>query len=93
MCLLQLLTEEFYSLQTSAEKRVAELRAQNAEQASRLEAYEHLEQELDQATLQAAEGKNRPRSETAHSSDVPHTRAAASHTLPGALVCLCGSGG
>lgn len=57
LCVLQLLTEEFYSLQTSAEKRAAELRAQNAQQASRLQAYELLEQELDQVTLQAAEGK------------------------------------
>lgn len=57
-CLLQLLTEEFYRLQTSSEKRSSELRAQNAEQASRLETYEHLEQELDQVTIQAAESKN-----------------------------------
>uniref|UniRef100_H3DI21 Progesterone immunomodulatory binding factor 1 n=1 Tax=Tetraodon nigroviridis TaxID=99883 RepID=H3DI21_TETNG len=52
---VELLTEEFYSLQTSAEKRAAELQAQNAEQASRLQAYQHLEQELDQVTMQAAE--------------------------------------
>lgn len=54
----QLLTQEFYRLQTSSEKRSAELRAQNAEQASRLETYEKLEQELDQVTMQAAESKN-----------------------------------
>lgn len=53
----QLLTQEFYRLQTSSEKRVAELQAQNAEQASRLETYEKLEQELDQVTMQAAESK------------------------------------
>ncbi|XP_056904386.1 progesterone-induced-blocking factor 1 isoform X1 [Takifugu flavidus] len=52
---LELLTEEFYKLQTSSEKRSSELRTQNAEQASRLETYEHLEQELDQVTIQAAE--------------------------------------
>uniref|UniRef100_A0A1A8KE47 Progesterone immunomodulatory binding factor 1 n=1 Tax=Nothobranchius kuhntae TaxID=321403 RepID=A0A1A8KE47_NOTKU len=52
---LELLTQEFYRLQTSSEKRVAELQAQNAEQASRLETYEKLEQELDQVTMQAAE--------------------------------------
>lgn len=53
----QLLTQEFYRLQTSSEKRVAELQARNAEQASRLETYEKLEQELDQVTMQAAESK------------------------------------
>lgn len=53
----QLLTQEFYRLQTSSEKRAAELHAQNAEQASRLETYEKLEQELDQVTMQAAESK------------------------------------
>lgn len=58
LCLLQFLTEEFYRLQTSSEKRSADLRAQNAEQASRLETYEHLEQELDQVTIHVAESKN-----------------------------------
>ncbi|XP_017288075.1 progesterone-induced-blocking factor 1 isoform X2 [Kryptolebias marmoratus] len=52
---LELLTQEFYRLQTSSEKRAAELQAQNAEWASRLETYEKLEQELDQVTMQAAE--------------------------------------
>lgn len=51
----QLLTQEFYRLQTSSEKRSAELQAQNAEQAARLQTYERLEQELDQVTMQAAE--------------------------------------
>lgn len=55
----QVLTQEFYRLQTSSEKRVAELHAQNAEQASRLETYENLEQELDQVTMQAAESKRK----------------------------------
>uniref|UniRef100_A0A8C3G9J0 Progesterone immunomodulatory binding factor 1 n=1 Tax=Cyclopterus lumpus TaxID=8103 RepID=A0A8C3G9J0_CYCLU len=64
---LELLTQEFYRLQTSSEKRLAELQAQNAEQASRLETYEKLEQELDQVTMQAAESKNRPRNITLHS--------------------------
>lgn len=54
----QLLTHEFYRLQASSEKQIAELQAQNAEQASRLETYEKLEQELDQVTVQAAESKN-----------------------------------
>ncbi|XP_037542125.1 progesterone-induced-blocking factor 1, partial [Nematolebias whitei] len=52
---LELLTQEFYRLQTSSERRVAELQAQNAEWASRLETYEKLEQELDLVTMQAAE--------------------------------------
>lgn len=55
----QLLTQEFYRLQTSSEKRATELQAQNAEQAARLETYEKLEQELDQVTMQAAESKDR----------------------------------
>lgn len=54
----KLLTQEFYRLQTSSERRVAELQTQNAEQASRLEMYEKLEQELDQVTMQAAESKS-----------------------------------
>ncbi|XP_054885770.1 progesterone-induced-blocking factor 1 [Poeciliopsis prolifica] len=60
---LELLTQEFYRLQTSSEKRVAELQAQNAEQASRLETYEKLEQELDQVTMQAAEIENEEEAE------------------------------
>ncbi|KAM4590820.1 progesterone-induced-blocking factor 1 [Odontesthes bonariensis] len=60
---LELLTQEFYRLQTSSEKRLAELRAQNAEQASRLETYEKLEQELDQVTMQAAEIENEEEAE------------------------------
>lgn len=54
----QLLTHEFYRLQASSEKQIAELQAQNAEQASRLETYEKLEQELDQVTVQAAQSKS-----------------------------------
>uniref|UniRef100_A0A3B4V170 Progesterone immunomodulatory binding factor 1 n=1 Tax=Seriola dumerili TaxID=41447 RepID=A0A3B4V170_SERDU len=60
---LELLTQEFYRLQTSSEKRVTELQAQNAEQASRLETYEKLEQELDQVTMQAAEIDNEEEAE------------------------------
>ncbi|PWA25597.1 hypothetical protein CCH79_00001785 [Gambusia affinis] len=60
---LELLTQEFYRLQTSSEKRVAELQARNAEQASRLETYEKLEQELDQVTMQAAEIENEEEAE------------------------------
>ncbi|KAM9727074.1 progesterone-induced-blocking factor 1 [Menidia menidia] len=60
---LELLTQEFYRLQTSSEKRLAELQAQNAEQASRLETYEKLERELDQVTMQAAEIENEEEAE------------------------------
>ncbi|KAM7385437.1 hypothetical protein PAMP_001520 [Pampus punctatissimus] len=60
---LELLTQEFYRLQTSSEKRAAELHAQNAEQASRLETYEKLEQELDRVTMQAAEIENEEEAE------------------------------
>lgn len=56
---LQILTQEFYKLQTSSEKRVAELQAQNAQKVSQLETYEKLEQELDHITMQAAESKNK----------------------------------
>lgn len=60
---LELLTQEFYRLQASSEKRMVELQAQNAEQASRLETYEKLEQELDQVTMQAAEIENEEEAE------------------------------
>ncbi|KAM9808622.1 progesterone-induced-blocking factor 1 [Syngnathus typhle] len=60
---MEVLTQEFYRLQTSSEKRTAELHAQNAEQASRLETYEKLEQELDQVTVQAAEIENEEEAE------------------------------
>lgn len=60
---LELLTQEFYMLQTSSEKRVSELQAQNAEHASRLETYEKLEQELDEVTMQAAEIDNEEEAE------------------------------
>uniref|UniRef100_A0A8C5N6N2 Progesterone immunomodulatory binding factor 1 n=1 Tax=Gouania willdenowi TaxID=441366 RepID=A0A8C5N6N2_GOUWI len=60
---LELLTQEFYRLQTSSEKRVSELQAQNSEQSSRLETYEKLEQELDQVTMQAAEIENEEEAE------------------------------
>lgn len=52
---LDLLNQKFSSLQRSAEERTAQLRAQVAGQASRLETYEGLERDLDQISLQAAE--------------------------------------
>lgn len=54
---LQVLTKEFYLLQASSEKRVAELQSQSAEQEKRLEIYEKLEKELDDVTMQAAESE------------------------------------
>ncbi|KAM9845820.1 progesterone-induced-blocking factor 1-like [Aulostomus maculatus] len=51
---LELLTQEFYGLQMSSEKRQAEMQAQNSELVSRLEKYEKLEEELDQAVVKAA---------------------------------------
>ncbi|KAJ3590573.1 hypothetical protein NHX12_008523 [Muraenolepis orangiensis] len=55
---LEMLTQEFYGLQTISEKRAAELQAQNAEHVARLQTYERLEHELDQVTMQAAEIEN-----------------------------------
>ncbi|XP_033835900.1 progesterone-induced-blocking factor 1 isoform X1 [Periophthalmus magnuspinnatus] len=60
---LEVLTQEFYRLQTCSEKRVTELQAQTAEQAARLQTYERLEQELDQVTMQAAEIENEEEAE------------------------------
>lgn len=55
--LSQVLTKEFYALQSSSEKRITELQSQNAEQQVRLETYEKLEKELDNITMQAAESE------------------------------------
>uniref|UniRef100_A0A4W3HWW7 Progesterone immunomodulatory binding factor 1 n=1 Tax=Callorhinchus milii TaxID=7868 RepID=A0A4W3HWW7_CALMI len=55
---LEVLTKEFYSLQSSTEKRVIELQAQNSELKARLESYDKLEQELDGVIMQAAEVEN-----------------------------------
>ncbi|XP_071991434.1 progesterone-induced-blocking factor 1 isoform X2 [Engystomops pustulosus] len=52
---LEVLTKEFYALQTSTEKRVTELQAQNSELRTRLETYEKLEQELDDVIIQSAQ--------------------------------------
>uniref|UniRef100_A0A8C9TDA1 Progesterone immunomodulatory binding factor 1 n=1 Tax=Scleropages formosus TaxID=113540 RepID=A0A8C9TDA1_SCLFO len=54
---LEVLTKEFYHLQTSSEKRITELQALNSEHQARLETYEKLEKELDDVTVQAAESK------------------------------------
>ncbi|MGH0185615.1 UNVERIFIED_CONTAM: hypothetical protein FKN15_031978 [Acipenser sinensis] len=60
---LEVLTKEFYSLQTLTEKRITELQAQNSEYQARLETYEKLEQELDDVTMQAAEMENEDEAE------------------------------
>uniref|UniRef100_A0A8C1WSW8 Progesterone immunomodulatory binding factor 1 n=1 Tax=Cyprinus carpio TaxID=7962 RepID=A0A8C1WSW8_CYPCA len=60
---LEVLTKEFYGLQTSSEKRITELQAQNSEKQARLETYERLEKELDDVTMQAAEMENEDEAE------------------------------
>uniref|UniRef100_A0A8C2H5T9 Progesterone immunomodulatory binding factor 1 n=1 Tax=Cyprinus carpio TaxID=7962 RepID=A0A8C2H5T9_CYPCA len=60
---LEVLTKEFYGLQTSSEKRITELQAQNSEKQARLETYEQLEKELDDVTMQAAEMENEDEAE------------------------------
>uniref|UniRef100_A0A673I1H7 Progesterone immunomodulatory binding factor 1 n=1 Tax=Sinocyclocheilus rhinocerous TaxID=307959 RepID=A0A673I1H7_9TELE len=60
---LEVLTKEFYGLQTSSEKRITELQAQNFEKQARLETYERLEKELDDVTMQAAEMENEDEAE------------------------------
>uniref|UniRef100_A0A8C4XPA8 Progesterone immunomodulatory binding factor 1 n=1 Tax=Falco tinnunculus TaxID=100819 RepID=A0A8C4XPA8_FALTI len=52
---LEVLTKEFYSLQSSSEARVIELQTQNSEYQARLDTYEKLEKELDEIILQTAE--------------------------------------
>ena len=53
----QVLTKEYYGLQTSSEKRLVDLEANIAELRSKLEVYEKLETELDDVVMQAAESK------------------------------------
>ncbi|XP_016109298.1 progesterone-induced-blocking factor 1-like [Sinocyclocheilus grahami] len=60
---LEVLTKGFYGLQTSSEKCITELQAQNSEKQARLETYERLEKELDDVTMQAAEMENEDEAE------------------------------
>lgn len=53
----QVLTKEFYSLQSSSETRIIELQTQNSEFQARLDTYEKLEKELDEIILHSAESK------------------------------------
>ncbi|KAM6095304.1 progesterone-induced-blocking factor 1 [Chlamydotis macqueenii] len=55
---LEVLTKEFYSLQSSSETRIIELQTQNSEFQARLDTYEKLEKELDEIILQTAEIEN-----------------------------------
>ncbi|NWI45769.1 PIBF1 factor, partial [Picathartes gymnocephalus] len=52
---LEVLTKEFYSLQSCSETRIIELQTQNSEFQARLDTYEKLEKELDEIILQTAE--------------------------------------
>ncbi|NXY29420.1 PIBF1 factor, partial [Pomatorhinus ruficollis] len=52
---LEVLTKEFYSLQSSSEARITELQTQNSEFQARLDTYEKLEKELDEIIMQTAE--------------------------------------
>uniref|UniRef100_A0A8C4FG58 Progesterone immunomodulatory binding factor 1 n=1 Tax=Catagonus wagneri TaxID=51154 RepID=A0A8C4FG58_9CETA len=60
---LEVLTKEFYSLQSSSEKRITELQAQNSEHQARLDIYEKLEKELDEIIMQTAEIENEDEAE------------------------------
>ncbi|CAO2591749.1 Progesterone-induced-blocking factor 1 [Lemmus lemmus] len=60
---LEVLTKEFYSLQSSSEKRITELEAQNSEHQARLDIYEKLEKELDEIIMQTAEIENEDEAE------------------------------
>jgi len=52
----QVLTKEYYALQTSMERRVTELDAAVSAKSDKLATYEKLEHELDEVVLQAADG-------------------------------------
>ncbi|XP_038166597.1 progesterone-induced-blocking factor 1 isoform X1 [Arvicola amphibius] len=60
---LEVLTKEFYSLQSSSEKRITELEAQNSDHQARLDIYEKLEKELDDIIMQTAEIENEDEAE------------------------------
>lgn len=52
---VEVLTKEYYGLQTSMEKRVVELESHIADKKAKLDTYEKVEKELDDIVLQAAE--------------------------------------
>ena len=51
-----MLTQEYFALQTSMEKRVSELDMTVTDKSVQLATYEKLEQELDDVVMQAADG-------------------------------------
>lgn len=51
----EVLTKEYYGLQTAMEKRMVELEAQLSERSAKLGTYERMEHELDDVVMQAAE--------------------------------------
>lgn len=51
----EVLTKEYYGLQTAMEKRMVEMEAQLAERNSKLDTYERMERELDDVVMQAAD--------------------------------------
>ena len=52
---LDVMTKEFYALQSASDKRISELEARCSQQRDKLTAFEKLETELDETILQAAE--------------------------------------
>ncbi|XP_061301267.1 progesterone-induced-blocking factor 1 isoform X7 [Pezoporus flaviventris] len=60
---LEVLTKEYYSLQSSSETRITELQTQNSELQARLNTYEKLEKELDEIILQTAEMEDKVEAE------------------------------
>ncbi|XP_038055854.1 progesterone-induced-blocking factor 1-like [Patiria miniata] len=55
---IQVLTKEYYSMQTSSDRKATELEAQISELRAKLDIYEKLEKELDDVVMQAAENDN-----------------------------------
>ncbi|XP_076467958.1 progesterone-induced-blocking factor 1-like [Babylonia areolata] len=51
----EVLTKEYYALQTAMEKRVVEMETHLSEKTSKLDTYERLEKEMDDVIMQAAE--------------------------------------
>ncbi|XP_063415782.1 progesterone-induced-blocking factor 1-like [Mytilus trossulus] len=52
---IEVLTKEYYALQTSMEKKVVELESHISDKKAKLETYEKVEKELDDIVMQAAE--------------------------------------
>ncbi|ELU12770.1 hypothetical protein CAPTEDRAFT_192595 [Capitella teleta] len=55
---LEVLTKEYFTLQTTMERNIAELESQIKEKEIKLNTYEQLEHELDDVVMQAAEAKS-----------------------------------